>query len=152
MIRCLTVAINNYISLIIVQRGASKTIMDTWVTQQYGLTICKAVLGNCRKFVVLGNGMQHDYTSVVENSFELRVKDSLRYVLSGLQIIWNPFSLFLLSADILYRGNKVPSCNFERILLTTNSGRNWFYCYTQFKIYTFTLHKVQKGFWRQVLT
>ena len=41
-------------------------------------------MGNCGKFGVLGSGVEHDYVGVVESSFELRVGDSVRFVLSGL--------------------------------------------------------------------
>ena len=35
--------------------------------------MCRVVVGNCRNFGVLGNGVEHDYGGVVKSSFELRV-------------------------------------------------------------------------------
>ena len=49
-----------------------------------GLKVCRAVVGNYGKFGVLGSGVEHDYAGVVENSFKMRVGDSVRFVLSGL--------------------------------------------------------------------
>ena len=56
------------------------------------LKVCRVVAGNCGKFGVPGSGAEHDYTGVVKNSFELRVRDSARFVVSGLQVIEHPFT------------------------------------------------------------
>ena len=64
----------------------------------------RAVAGNCRKFRVLGSGVEYNYVGVVESSFELRVQDLVRFMLSALQVIKHPFPLFLLGADVLCGG------------------------------------------------
>ena len=61
----------------------------------------KAVSGNCGKLGVLGSSVEHDYTNVVEDSFELKVGDSVRY---SLQLNEHPFFLFLLCANIFCGG------------------------------------------------
>ena len=71
---------------------------------------------------VPGNGIGHDYIGVVENSFELRVWDSVKFVLSGLQVIEHSFPSFLLGTNVLCGGWKAPSWNYEGISLTTNLG------------------------------
>ena len=48
--------------------------------------------------------MEHDYAGVVEEIFELRVGDSDKFVLSGLQVTVHPFALVLLGVDVLYKG------------------------------------------------
>ena len=73
----------------------------------------RAVAGNCGKFGVLGSGVEHNYVGVVESSFELRVGDSVRFALSGLQLIEQPFSLFLLGSNIFCGGRKAPSWNYR---------------------------------------
>ena len=82
----------------------------------------RVVVGNCRKFGVPGNGLEHDYVGVVKSSFELRVGDSVRFVLSGLQVIEDLFPLFLLGAYILCGGWKAPSWNYKGISLSTDLG------------------------------
>ena len=77
-------------------------------------------MGNCGKFGVLGSGVEHDYTGVVENSFELRVLDLVGFVLSVLWVIKHPSPLLLLGANVFYVGWKVPSWNYKGISLTTN--------------------------------
>ena len=79
-------------------------------------------MGNCGKFGVLGSGVEHDYAGVVENSFELRVGASIRFVLSGLWVIEHPFPLFFLGANVCCGGRKAPSWNYEGNSLTTNLG------------------------------
>ena len=82
----------------------------------------RALAGNCEKFGVPGSRVEHHYVGVVEKSFELSVGDSVKFVLSGLQVIEHPFPLFLLGANVLCGGWKVPSWNYEGISLTTNLG------------------------------
>ena len=84
--------------------------------------MCRAVLGNCKKFGVLSSRLEHDYTGLVENIFELRVGNSVRFVLSSLWVIEHPFPLFLLGSDVLCGGQKAPSWNYEGIYHTTNPG------------------------------
>ena len=78
--------------------------MDRQVAEYYGLKVHRAAAGNCREFGFLGTGVKHDCAGVVENSFELRVGDSVRFVLSVLQVITYLFPLFLLGTDVLCRG------------------------------------------------
>ena len=59
---------------------------------------------------------------MVESSFELRVGDSVRFVLSGLQVIEHPFPLFLLGANVFCGGRKAPSWNYNGISLSTDPG------------------------------
>ena len=81
----------------------------------------KALDGNCWKSRVPST-TENDYTCVVEDSFELRVGDSVRFVLGGLSMTKHLFPLLLLGADIFCGGHKVPSWNYEGISLTMNSG------------------------------
>ena len=84
--------------------------------------MCKAVVGNYRKFRAPGSEVERKNTRVVEDSFELRVRDPLRFVLTGLWVIDNPSSLFLLSSGILCGGCKAPNWNYVCISLITESG------------------------------
>ena len=86
--------------------------------------MCRAVAGDCGKFGVLGSGVEYDYAGVVENSFELRVGDSIRFVLSGLQVIEHPFPLFLLGSNVFCGGRKAPSWNYEGISLNQSRHRS----------------------------
>ena len=61
----------------------------------------KVFARNYGKFKVLGSNIEHDYTIVAKDSFGLGGGDSVRFVLSGFQVIQQPFPLFWLSADIL---------------------------------------------------
>ena len=69
----------------------------------------RAVGGNYGKFGVPGSWVEHNYAGIAENSFEMRVGDSVRFVLSGFQVIEHPFPLFLLGSDVLCGGWKAPS-------------------------------------------
>ena len=57
-------------------------------------------MGSCGKFGVPDSGVEHDYTGVVKNSFKLKVQDSVKFVLSDMQVIKHPFPLFFLGANI----------------------------------------------------
>ena len=47
----------------------------------------KVVSRNCVRIGVLDSAIEHNYTGVVADSFELRVEDSFRFVLSGFLVI-----------------------------------------------------------------
>ena len=51
-------------------------------------------MGNCGKFGVPGSGVENNYMGIVEDSFELRIEDSLKFMLSCLQVIKYLFPLF----------------------------------------------------------
>ena len=61
-------------------------------------------MGKNRKLGVLGSRVEHDYTGVFEKSFELRVGDSVRFVLSGSQVIEHPFLLVFFGDQCLLWG------------------------------------------------
>ena len=46
---------------------------------------------------------------MVEGGFELKAGYLVKFVLNGLWVIEHPFSLFLLGADVIFRGRKIPS-------------------------------------------
>ena len=78
---------------------------------------------NCGKFGVPCSSVEHDYTGVVENSFELRVGDSIRFVLGGFWVIEHLFPFFWLGSDILFGGQKAPNWSYKSMSLKTNPGR-----------------------------
>ena len=95
----MTIVINNYLGLTIVNGGAYKIVMDTQVMEKYRLTVCKAVEGKGGRLGVLGSGIQYDY--IFQDSFDLRVGYSDSFVFSGIRVIEYSFPLFLLGTDIL---------------------------------------------------
>ena len=56
----MTISINNRVGLAIVDNGAYKTVMDTWVVEWYGLKVGRAVAGNCGKSGVPDSGVELD--------------------------------------------------------------------------------------------
>ena len=64
--------------------GAYKIVIDTIVAQQYRLISCGVIAGNFGKLGVPGSSIEYDYIDMVEDSFELRVGGSIKFVLSGL--------------------------------------------------------------------
>ena len=52
------------------------------------------VVGNCMGFGYLSSRLEHNYTGVVEDSFELKVGGSVRFILSDLWVIYHSFPLF----------------------------------------------------------
>ena len=44
----------------------------------------KVVAVSCGKFGILGSSIEHDYTCMVEYSFELKVGNSVRFILCAL--------------------------------------------------------------------
>ena len=64
----------------------------------------RLVARNCGKFGVPGSGVEHDYTGVVEDGSELRGGYSVKFVLSGFQVIEHPFPIFFLGANIFCGG------------------------------------------------
>ena len=48
----------------------------------------------------------HDYIGVVEDGFELRLGNSVKFLCSGLWVVEHPFPLFLFGANILYGRGK----------------------------------------------
>ena len=91
----MTLVIINYMALAIVDSGAYKIVMHNLVMQQYGLTVHKLVAGIYTKFKFPSSGVEHDYVVMVENSFDLRVRDTFRFVLSGLEVVEVLFPFFI---------------------------------------------------------
>ena len=106
------VAINNRIGLAIVDTGAYKTIMDKEMAKAFGLKVRAAVAGDCGKFGVPGSGVVHDYVGCIEQPFELRLSEHVRFTVGGMRIISHPFPMMLLGADILKGGRKPPGWNY----------------------------------------
>ena len=50
----------------------------------------------------IGSGIEHDYAGVVEDTFKLRVGDSVKFVLSSSWGIEHQFPLILFGADIFF--------------------------------------------------
>ena len=71
------------------------------------------VTGNCGKIGVLGSGIEHDCAGLVEDSFELRIGKSAKFMYSALQVIEHPFPIFLLDTNVLCWGQKASSWNYE---------------------------------------
>ena len=118
----LTVAINNRVGLAIKDSGAYKTTMDVKMAEAFGLRVRRAVQGNCGRYGVPGSGVEHDYAGVVEEPFELRVGEHVRFQLRGMRVIDHPFPLFLLGADILCGGRKPPGWNYEGVDVITGEN------------------------------
>ena len=84
-----------------VDTGAYKTVMCPWMAVAFGLTIRRAVNGDCGKFGVPGSGVIHKYYRCVEDPFELRLSIKVRFVITGLCILEHPHPLVLLGVDVL---------------------------------------------------
>ena len=64
--------------------------------------------------------MEHDYAGVMEAGFEIWLGEHVSFTLTGMRVINHPFALFLLGADILYGGRKVPSWKYTGISIVTS--------------------------------
>lgn len=115
-------AANNRVALAVADSGAYKTIMDMRVAADLGLQVRKAVNGNCGKYGVPGAGIDHDYAGIVEQPFELRLGERVRFTLTGMRVITHPFPLFLIGADILCGGKPSPSWNYTGFHITTGAN------------------------------
>ena len=85
-------------------------------------SVHRAVTGNWGNFGVPNSRVEHDYAGVVKKSFELRVGGAIKFILSALWVIENPFPLFLVGANVLCWGQKAPSWTYEGISLKTYHG------------------------------
>lgn len=99
-------AVNGRVGLAIVDTGAHRTVMSPDYARELGLHVTAAVNGNCGRFGVPGSGIIHDYAGVVEAPFELRLGEDVKFVLTGMKLLNNPFPLALLGADVLGAGRK----------------------------------------------
>ena len=97
-------AINNRLGLAIADLGTYRTVMDLRMAQAYGLPVHCAINGDCGRYVVPSNGVEHDYTGVVEQSFVMRLGEHVSFWLTRMRKIDHPFVLFLLGANILCGG------------------------------------------------
>ena len=107
--------VNNRLGLAIADSGAYQTVMDHWMVQAFGLCMHCAENGDCGRYSVPGSGVERDYTGVVEASFMLKLGEHISFMLTGMQIIDNPFALFLLGADIMCGGRAKPSWNYAGV-------------------------------------
>ena len=78
----------------------------------FGLTIRRAVNGECRKFGVSGSGVIHEYYECVEDPSELRPGEKVRFIVTGLRILEHPHPLVLLGVDLLQRRHAPPGWNY----------------------------------------
>ena len=83
-----------------VNTGAYKTVMCPRMAAVFGLTIRRAINGDCGKFGVPGIGVVHEYYGCVEDPFELRLGDKVRFVITGLRILEHHHPLILLGVDV----------------------------------------------------
>ena len=81
-------------------------MMSPDYAKELGLQVTAAVNGNCGRFGVPGSGIIHDYAEVVEAPFELRLGEDVKFILTGMKLLNNPFPLALLGADVLGAGRK----------------------------------------------
>ena len=79
-----------------VDTSAYKTIMCPQMAAAFGLTIRRAVNGDCRKFGLPGSGVIHEYYRCVEDPFKLCLGDKVRFIITGLRILEHPHPLVLL--------------------------------------------------------
>lgn len=99
-----TIAVNGRVSLAIVDTGAHRTVMSPDFAEALGLKVTLAVNGNCGRFGVPGSGIVHDYAGVVADRFELRLGKDVKFSITGMKLLNNPFPLALLGADVLTAG------------------------------------------------
>ena len=67
----------------------------------FGLTIGRAVNGDCGKLGVPGSGVIHEYYGCVKDPIELCLSDKVGFIIIGLQILEHPHPLVLLGVDVL---------------------------------------------------
>ena len=116
-------AINNRLGVAIADSGAYKTVMDLHMAEAYGLTVRRAVSGDCGRYSVPGSGVEHDYAGVVESPFVMRLGERVAFTLTGMRVIEHPFALFLMGADVMCGGRDGPSWNYEGLTIRTEKGR-----------------------------
>ena len=88
-----------------------KTVMCLGMAAAFGLTIRRAVNGDCGKFGFPGSGVIHEYYGCVKDPLELHLGDKVRFVVTGLRILEHPHLLVLLGVDVLQRRRVPPGGN-----------------------------------------
>ena len=119
----MVVAINNHLGVAIADSGAYKTIMDLRMAEAYGLTMHRAVNGDCGHCSVPGSEVEHDYAGVVESPFVMRLGESVAFTLTGMCVIEHPFVLFLMGADVMCGSREGASWNYGGLTIRIEKGR-----------------------------
>ena len=93
------------------------------MVEAYGLTVQRAVNGDCGCYSIPGSRVEYDYAGVVESPFVMRLGERVAFTLTGMRVIEHPFVLFLMSADVMCGGREGPSWNYEGLTIRTEKGR-----------------------------
>ena len=96
----------------IVDTGAYKTVLDVEMAKALGLKVRMAMGGDCGKFGVPGSGIIHDYAGTIDEPFELKLSERVRYMVKGQRVITHPFPMMLLGSDVLRKGRKAPGWSY----------------------------------------
>ena len=102
-------AISNRLGVSIADFGAYKIIMDLRIAEAYGLTIWRALNGDCGCYSVPGSRVEHDYTGVVESPFVIRLGERVAFTLTGMRVMEHVFVLFLMGVDVMCGSREGPS-------------------------------------------
>jgi hypothetical protein len=116
------IALDDVLTLGIVDTGASKSIISEGMAKQLGLAYEPAKEGNCGSFAVPGTAATNQYLGVVKDRLIVTFGDKAKFALTGLKIIAHPCNLFLVGADLLCGGRPSGMWNFNGIHSSTEGA------------------------------
>ena len=115
--------VNGKLILCIVDTGAHRTIIDSVMARELGLTVKTDNL-QCGKFSVPGSAAVHSYAGIIEGSTTLKIGDRLAARVENMRVIKHPHPFVLLGADVLSGGRNSSSWNFTGMRVqTTDIGQ-----------------------------
>ena len=110
--------VNGKLICCIVDTGAHRTIIDSVMARELGLTV-KINNLQCGKFSVPGSEAVHSYAGVIEGSTTLKIGERLAAQVENMRVIKHPHPFVLLGADVLSGGRSSNSWNFTGMRVQT---------------------------------
>ena len=111
LIICRLLGVNGKLILCIVDTGAHRTILDSVMARELGLTVKTDNL-QCGKFSVPGSEAAHSYAGVIKGNTTLNIGECLAAWVENMRVIKHPHIFVLLGADVLSGGRISNSWNF----------------------------------------
>ena len=96
--------VNGVASLVVMDTGSYKTVLDLGMAKMLGLKVRAAVGGDCGTYTTPGSQERLCYGGVVLEDVWLELAPGVVYGIRGLRLVNHPYPLFLLGEDLLSGG------------------------------------------------
>ncbi len=108
------VAVQNALTLAVVDTGSCRTLMDEHLARELGLTVTRARGGEYGTYRTPGGDEVRQYVGIIKGPVLLDLGDGIAFTVENMRVLSHPVPLLLLGADLM-RGGRSTGINFDGI-------------------------------------